>query len=135
MLPYLMGIFFLLHGAVFLLYFGQSQRLFELRPGMIWPDDSWAFERLLGQRNTRRLASITLVLSAAGFIIGGIGTIFKLPWWHSAILFSAAFSSIVILLFWDGKLQKLDDQGGIGLLINLILLVTLLIFDLPTLGF
>jgi hypothetical protein len=32
-----MGIFFLLHGLVHLLYAGQSLRFFELRPGMTWP--------------------------------------------------------------------------------------------------
>ena len=42
------GVFLMLHGLVHLLYLGQSQRFFELQPGMTWPDgpgrsrDSWA---------------------------------------------------------------------------------------------
>jgi len=34
---FILGIFFILHGLVHLLYAGQSLRLFELRPGMTWP--------------------------------------------------------------------------------------------------
>jgi hypothetical protein len=41
---------------------------------------------------------------------------------------AAAFSAVVFLLFWDGKIQDLDDKGGVGLLINLAILVALLIF-------
>ena len=48
MLAIIMGIFFVLHGLVHLLYAGQSRRLFELRPKMVWPDGSWAFSQLLG---------------------------------------------------------------------------------------
>jgi len=37
MLTIILGIFCILHGLVHLLYAGQSRRLFELRPGMVWP--------------------------------------------------------------------------------------------------
>jgi len=37
------------------------------------------------------------------------------------------FSSIVIISLWDGLLQKITDQGLIGLIINLILLALLLL--------
>ncbi len=94
---------------------------------MIWPVQSWVFSRLLSETNTRRLASITFLLPALGFFAGGISLFLKKVWWLPVVISSAAFSSIVILLFWDGKLQNLDDQGGIGLLINLIIMVALLI--------
>ena len=41
-------LFLFLHGMVHLLYAGHSLRLFELRPGLSWPDSSWAFSRLGG---------------------------------------------------------------------------------------
>jgi hypothetical protein len=44
MIRLIIGIFLLLHGLVHLLYFGQSARYFDLRPEMIWPDGSWAFQ-------------------------------------------------------------------------------------------
>ena len=50
------GVFVVLHGLVHLLNLGQSVRLFELQPGMTWPDGSWAFSRLLGNNRTRTMA-------------------------------------------------------------------------------
>jgi hypothetical protein len=48
---------------------------------------------------------------------------------------SAAFSAIVFLLLWDGEMQKMNDKGLIGLLINLAILVAVLILRWPSLGF
>jgi hypothetical protein len=125
------GVFIILHGLVHLLYFAQSQRLFELRPNMTWPDGSWAFSNLIGESVTRVLASFTYFLVAISFVAGGIGILFGQAWGRSLILGSAVFSSIIIILFWDGKMQKLDDKGGVGLLINITILATSLIFQRP----
>jgi hypothetical protein len=129
------GVFIVLYGLVHLLYFGQSWRLFELRPGMVWPDGSWAFSRLLGDETTRLLASISYVLAAIGFVAGDTGILVRQDWWRPVVMGSAAFSAGIIVLFWDGKMQRLDDQGGIGLLINIAILVALLILRWPSLGF
>lgn len=43
MLRIIVGVFIVLHGLVRLLYFGQSQRFFKLKPGLVWPDGSWGF--------------------------------------------------------------------------------------------
>ena len=127
MLKFLFGVFFVLHGLVHLLYFGQSARLFELRPGMLWPDGSWAFSKLLGDEVTRILASISCVLAAIGFVAGGIGLLVSQAWWRPVVVASAAFSAVIFILFWDGKVQNLDDKGGIGLLINLAILVAVFV--------
>ena len=129
------GVFIMLHGLVHLLYFGQSRRLFELQPEMVWPDGSWAFSKLLGDEATRILASISYVLAAIGFMAGGIGILVRQAWWRPVVVASAAFSAVIIVLFWDGKVQMLDDKGGIGLLINLAILVALLVLRWPSLGF
>jgi hypothetical protein len=129
------GVFIVLHGLVHLLYFGQSARYFELQPEMVWPDGSWAFSRLLGDEATRILASISYVLAAIGFMAGGTGILVRQAWWRPMVVASAAFSAVIIVLFWDGKMQRLDDQGGIGLLINLAILVALLVPRWPSLGF
>ena len=121
----------MLHGLVHLLYFGQSWRLFELQPGMVWPDGSWAFSKLFGNEITRLLASISCVLAAIGFVAGGIGIPVMQTWWRPVVVGSAAFSAVIIVLFWDGVAQKLADKGGIGLLINLAILVALLILRWP----
>jgi hypothetical protein len=128
------GIFVGLHGLVHLLYFGQSQRIFELRPGMVWPDGAWAFSSLLGNQTTRGLAGILLVLAAIGFVAGGSGLIAKQTWGRSVVVGVAIFSSVLYLLFWDGVWQNLDDKGGIAILINVAILIALLLFQWPSPG-
>jgi hypothetical protein len=131
----ILGVFIVLHGLVHLLYFGQSARYFELQPEMVWPDGSWAFSRLLGDKATRILASISCVLAAIGFVAGGTGILVRQAWWRPVVVASAAFSAVIIILFWDGVVQKLDDKGLIGLLINIAILVALLILRWPSAGF
>lgn len=120
------GIFIVLHGLVHLLYFGQSARLFVLQPGMMWPEGSWAFAKLLGVETTRILASIFLVLAGFGFIAGGIGLFFKQVWFQPMVVGTALFSIILFFLFWNGKMQNLDSQGVIAILINIAIIASLL---------
>jgi len=83
MLRFSIGAFIVLHGLVHLLYFGQSWRLFELQPGMVWPEGSWAFSKLLGVEATRLLASISCVLAALAFVAGGAGMLLRQARWPS----------------------------------------------------
>jgi len=124
-----------LHGLVHLLYFGHGQRLFELKPGLPWPDGSWAFSKLLGDGPARILASAFCVLAAIGFVAGGIGIFARQAWWQPVVLGSAVFSAVVFILFWDGRRQMLDGKGLFAILINTAILVALLIMQWPDLGF
>lgn len=133
MLGILFGIFIVLHGLVHLLYFGQSRRLFALQPGMVWPDGSWAFSGLLGDERTRIVASIALVLAAAGFVAGGIGLIWRQDWWPTVVVGASIFASVLTILLWDGRWHNLDDKGGVGLLINVALLTAVVL--IPRLPF
>ena len=131
MLQLIFGVFLVLHGLVHLLYFGQSARRFELRPDMTWPDGSWAFSRLLGDKATRNLASISCIVAAIGFVAGGAGVLISQAWWRPIVVAAAIFSSVAFLLFWDGKLRQLADQGAIAILINLAMLVAVLVLKWP----
>ncbi len=133
MIKFIASAFIVLHGLVHLLYFGQSVRLFELQPGVIWPDGSWAFTKLLGEFNTRTLAGILLVLAAAGLMTGGAGIFFSQSWWRVVVAASAVFSAILFLLLWDGRLQNLPNHGAVGLLIDVAILLAVLVFRWPAL--
>jgi len=135
MLRFIIGVFFVLHGGVHLLYFGQSARYFDLKPGMLWPDGAWAFSKLLGNEATRNLASISLILAAIGFVAGGAGILVGQAWWRPVVAVVAAFSSVVYVLFWNGSMQNLDGQGGVGILINLAILAAVLVLRWPDFGF
>ena len=127
----IVGIFLLLHGVVHLLYFGQSQQIFELQPGMIWPESSWFLSDLFSSEKTRLIASVSLVLAAIVFILAGAGLFFKQTWWRIFFVIAIVFSSLVYILLWDGKLKQLPDQGLVGILINLALLVFILVLKWP----
>jgi hypothetical protein len=125
LLSVIFGIFLILHGLVHLLYFGQSLRFFELAPGMVWPNGSWAFSKLLGERSVQALAGITCILAALIFVAGGAGLILQQSWWRPIVTTGAIFSSLLYLLFWNGRLHRLDNQGGVAILINLVILALL----------
>jgi len=135
MLKFISGAFIVLHGLVHLLYFGQSSRLFELQPGMAWPDGSWAFSKLLGNEATRSLGSVVCVLAALVFVAGGAGIFAEQTWWRPVVVGAAIFSSVAYILLWNGKLQALDNQGWIGILINAAILVSVLVFKWPDFKF
>jgi hypothetical protein len=131
MLAIFFGIFLVLHSMVHLLYAGQSWGLFELRPGMTWPQESWLVSKLLGEQGVRLGATVFLVIAALGFAAGGLSLFFQADWWRSVTAVAAVGSSLLFLIFWDGKFQALDDQGGIGILINLAILFLILVINWP----
>jgi hypothetical protein len=130
MLRLIVGIFVILHGLVHLLYVGQARRLFELQPGMTWPDGSWAFSKLFGDDATRWLASIGCVLAAVGFVAAGAGLLMRQLWWRPMAVGAAALSTVLFILFWDGALQGLDNKGIFAILINIAIMVVVLVLKL-----
>jgi hypothetical protein len=127
----IVGVFLWLHGFVHLLYFGHSQKLFELQPGLMWPVNSWLFSRLLDGEKTRLIASAFMLISAMVFMFAGTGLFLKQTWWRAIFIFAIAFSSLAYLILWNGKLEQLPDQGLVGIIINLSLLFFILILKWP----
>ena len=125
------SVFIVLHGLVHLLYLGQSTRMFELQPGMVWPDGSWAFSKLMGDGATRNLASIFLILGALGFLAGGAGLITKQDWGRLVVVAAAIFSTVIYLLLWNGRLANLANNGWVGVFINLLIVAVILLFKWP----
>lgn len=83
----------------------------------------------MGDEATRSIASAVCVLIAIVFVAGGIGMLAKWSLWRPIVMSGAVLSTIVYLLLWDGKLKGLDNQGGVGILINLAILAFLLMFQ------
>lgn len=131
MWPVFLGIFLVLHGLVHLLYAGHSLRLFELRPGLTWPDGSWVFSRLLADESTRLATAAALALAALGLAAGGLGLILRQEWARPAALGATAFSAALFPLLWNGRFEKPDEQGGVGVLINLAVMGIVLVLSRP----
>ena len=108
--------------------------MFELKPGMTWPEAAWAFSKLLGDSGTRTLASLMCILAAAGFVIGGAGVLLGQAWWQTAAVAAAGLSGVLYILFWNGRMQNLDGQGVVAILIDVAILAAVLIFHWPKIG-
>jgi hypothetical protein len=129
------GVFLVLHGLVHLLYSGHAVRFFELQPGLAWPNGSWAFSGLLGMDAARIFASTACLLAAAGFVVAGIALFSAQDWWRLVVITAAVFSAVIFVVFWDGQMQSLSGKGLFAILINLAILVALILFRWPRLGF
>jgi hypothetical protein len=64
-------------------------------------------------------------------VAAGIGVFAGQFWWHPVLVGAAVFSSALFILFWDGTAQQLANQGVVGILINLAILVALFGFRWP----
>lgn len=131
MVRIILGAFFVLHGLVHMLYFGQSSRFYELKAGMVWPDGSWVLSKFLGSISVRNIAGVLLICAAVGFVASGIALFTKTVWWRPVVASTAIFSSVLYLLLWDGVPHGLDNKGAVGILINLAILAALFIFHWP----
>ena len=123
----LTGIFVILHGLVHMWYVVLSYQWVEFQPEMGWSGKTWLFSSSLPQPTVRSIAGILFIIATIGFVIGGIGIFMQADWLDPVLLSSAVFSSLVLLLFWDGKIEMLVQKGIIGLLINLAIIAVVLI--------
>lgn len=128
---FVFGAFVVLHGLVHLMYFAHAARYFELKPGMLWPDGSWALSGFAGTEAVRNLANISMILAAAGLVMGGVGVLLGQSWFRPVVVSAAVFSSVAFLLLWNGRMQELDAQGAIAILINAAILLAVLVFRWP----
>ncbi|MCG6188395.1 hypothetical protein [Maribellus maritimus] len=129
------GIFFILHGLVHFLYFGHSARFFKLQPHMQWPDNSWLFAPFFGKKAVRAFAGNFCILAGVGFIVSAIAVFAQQGNWYFLAVGSAVFSSFLYLVFWNGKYEKLNDQGAIAIAINFFITIGILFFHWPKLNF
>lgn len=128
------GVVVLLHGVVHLLYAAHSARRFQLKPGMTWPDGSWAFSRLVTDSMARDQAAVAMVLSGAIFVVTAIAVFARQAWWRPVAVVGAALSALMFILLWDCKRRDLGGQGAIGVLVDVAILVTALALGWPHFG-
>ncbi len=127
MVRILLGAFIVLHGLVHMWYFTLSRGLVEFQPEMGWSGRSWIFTNLLGDSATRGLASALYVVASLALAVSGIAVTIRVSWSRPLLAASAIFSSAVILLFWDGRMEMLAQKGLVGLLLNAAILVALIL--------
>ena len=123
MSTFLLGGFIILHGLVHLLYFALSRKLFNLNTPLVgWPERSWLFSSFFRDSTTCAIANVLYALATVLFVVSGIGILIQATWWGLLLVSAVLISSATIIIFWDGKLQRLPDKGFIGVLINVVIL-------------
>lgn len=132
---FVIGLFIVLHGLVHLWYFVLSRGLVVFQPEMGWTGKSWLLAKFLDDATARALASVLYPLATIAFVAGGLGIFSLQAWWRPVVVGAAVFSTVVILLFWDGDTQRLVQKGALGVLINLAILVALLVLQWPPADF
>ena len=122
----LAGIFLILHGLVHFWYVVLSYQLVQFQPEMGWSGQSWLFSSLINESTLRSLTGLLFIAAAMLFVISGISLFFQPQWLNTLLLVSSIFSSLLLILFWDGNLAMIVQKGIIGLIINLVI-ITLVI--------
>lgn len=125
-LRYLIAVFVASHGFTYI-PFGLlvPDRLKE------WRGTSWLLSSTL---TGDRLKTIVLLLH----VIAGITTLAcavtigcapsAAGWWRPLAILGGAFGTAAFAVFWDGRAQFFVLEGGIGVVISLILLVSAIAF-------
>ena len=127
MMRTLTGIFIILHGLVHLWYVVLSYQWIEYQPDMGWNGQSWLFSTFLKQRTLRSITGILFILAAFAFVASGIGVFIQADWLNPVLLSSAVFSTLLLVLFWDGSPEMIVQKGLLGVLINLVIIAVILI--------
>ena len=125
------AIFILLHGLVHIWYVTLARRWVPFEPGMGWTANSWLLSSAFGDTTMRSLATVLFSIATLSFVIAGAGMLAQADWWSSVLIGAAIASSVIIFLFWDGSFEMLVQKGILGLLINIVLLISLLICNWP----
>lgn len=128
---YLFGLFLVAHGAVYGMYAAHAKRLFELKPGLTWPDGSWALSRFIGDPAVRSVVAVLFSLLAVGFVVSGIALMARQAWWGVLASLVAVISTVALLLLWNGQPRGLDAQGAYAILINGGIVVAALLLHWP----
>ncbi len=120
------GAFIAFHGLVHLMYVGQALRWFELRPAMAWPIGARLLPSGISDGALRSFAAITIGITSATLIAGGVGILLTAGWGGWVTIASAILVSLLHILLWDGDMKTSTDQGLYGVIINVIIVVWIL---------
>jgi hypothetical protein len=58
------------------------------------------------------------VVTAVAFFVSGTSLLLVVAWWRPAVTYAAITSGIVFTAFWDGRIHRLAEQGGVGVVID-----------------
>ena len=124
-----LGIFFILHGLVHLLYMGHSLNYFELEKGFIWPKNTKLLGNIFRLPTIKMLAGVLCFIAGISFILSGACVLMGHSCQILLSIISVIVSTVLFMAFWDGRKIELHTQGGIAIIINILIVVFILVFN------
>ncbi len=124
-------LFLALHGGAHMVYAAFARGWMTPEKGPNWTGYSWLFTRFFGESGTREIGTWIFYLAIGLFVIAALSLALRADWALNAISVAAIYSTLAILVMWDGKFSQIVDKGLIGILINIALLAGLGIFNWP----
>jgi hypothetical protein len=118
------GIFIILHGLVHIWYVVLSFNLVTFQPDMGWTGNSWLFASPKSHQVMRMIAGVLFIISTMLFVISGITILANFSGANTMLSIAAILSMITLVVFWDGKTDMIVQKGIIGVIINLVIIVT-----------
>lgn len=123
MVNILINIILMLHGLVHIWYIVLARGWVEFQSEMGWTGSSWLLSGRVSESALSLLITLAYGIAAAGFVIGGAANLSSQVWSQAVLLFSAIFSSLLLIIFWDGNFSLLVEKGLVGLIINIALII------------
>ena len=121
MLKLAVGVFFVVHGLVHLLWFVVPWRITTV-DGLPYSTSVLAHRIDVGNAGIRVVGLLWLV-ATLGWVAAGFGLIFLAPWWQGLTIATALFSSALCIVGLPA--------AKYGLLINLVVLALVFLNGLP----
>jgi hypothetical protein len=112
----------LLHALV---YLGIGSQL--PAPVSGWSGRSWLLRDAISPAHTARL-SVMLHVTAGIAMLGSAGAIALAPqapeYWRPVSIVAGGIGIVAFLVFYDGQPARLVDEGGLGALLSVVLVLT-----------
>lgn len=124
-LRYLIAFLIICHGYVYI-PLGTFMLDEQLKQQKEWRIHSWLFSKNISQEVLKSIVRVTHILTGIVIISGGIAFGFsysKPELWRSLLIAGSLAGIAVFTIFGDGKFKFFVQEGGIGMFINLMILV------------
>ena len=122
---YAIGFLLVAHGGVHFVYVASSHGWFGPGEGWGWNGRSWLLSGVLAEGRVLAAASALFLLVALGFAAGAVGYLLSTGWWVPVLAGSAVLSAVLYVAMWDGEPTGLFEKGGLGVVVDLVVLVWL----------
>ncbi len=127
-LRYLVALLVAMHGFVYLNAARGVLPVFQA-----WKGTSWLLGDALSADALKRLSLALWAVAGVGTIAAAIAFAFSGPAaWRPLAVAASAVGVASFLVFWDGRAERLVDEGAIGAVLSLVILVAAIAF--PHLG-